>query len=180
LRALTRIEFGGVKNHNKRIIVTSPVLPLEEALEWRDRLLSSRAEGWEVFKGAWIDMLQHRSYKHKRPLTNLEATAFVEDKGHAIEPLLSAMLERRQQRQVEGERRAQQRVESQLCRALKLVQKALDSEQAASRQRELEIVRAREKLRLKRKQWLERKPAKDMTMEDLMAEMPAYLQKHPK
>ncbi|CAK0905575.1 unnamed protein product, partial [Prorocentrum cordatum] len=40
------------------IQVNSPVLPAEEALQLREELLQARAQGWEPFRKAWVQLLQ--------------------------------------------------------------------------------------------------------------------------
>eukprot|EP00930_Biecheleria_cincta_P071252 TRINITY_DN58769_c0_g1_i1.p1 TRINITY_DN58769_c0_g1~~TRINITY_DN58769_c0_g1_i1.p1 ORF type:complete len:565 (+),score=68.67 TRINITY_DN58769_c0_g1_i1:227-1696(+) len=176
LRALVRLQFGGTKKCVIKHRITSPVLPLNEALTWRERLLTSMEKGWNMLRIAWIQMLQHPGYKHKRPLSATEAVAFVDRCGEIVVPVLKDRLIRQEQRHAKRLQTADDRLEQKLQRALRLVHKALESESAAIRKHELEAGREQQRLMIERVAWLRRKPGRDMTMEDLLAMMPPHLQ----
>lgn len=53
--------------------ITSPVVPLAEAIALRKQLLNARAQSWELLRAVWIDLLQ--GGKHGRTLEDSEARA---------------------------------------------------------------------------------------------------------
>eukprot|EP00929_Paragymnodinium_shiwhaense_P015037 TRINITY_DN123035_c0_g1_i1.p1 TRINITY_DN123035_c0_g1~~TRINITY_DN123035_c0_g1_i1.p1 ORF type:complete len:467 (+),score=110.15 TRINITY_DN123035_c0_g1_i1:252-1652(+) len=57
--------------------VTSPVLPIEETLAWREELLRAQPLGWPAFRQVWIKLLQHPAHppRLRRSLAEAEAYA---------------------------------------------------------------------------------------------------------
>ncbi|CAK0871675.1 unnamed protein product [Prorocentrum cordatum] len=71
----------------------TPVLPWEESLAWRARLLEVRTLGWHSLRACWVELLQHPGYKRKRPLSAEQAAGFVDALRHIAEPAVSRMME---------------------------------------------------------------------------------------
>ncbi|CAJ1366759.1 unnamed protein product [Effrenium voratum] len=73
LKAFVFLQWGRYDNFPS---IRSPVLQVEEALQWRTRLLS--AAKWEDFRTVWIDLLTHPKFKIKETMDHTQAAAFVD------------------------------------------------------------------------------------------------------
>merc|ERR1712216_571254 len=58
LRARTFMQFGTSSRGAGRLQIQSPTLPLEDALNWRTKLLSGRAHSCDAFVETWKELLQ--------------------------------------------------------------------------------------------------------------------------
>lgn len=166
------------------ITVTTPTFnSLDEALLWRERLLKARVEGWQPFRAVWVDLLQHRGYTRRAPLTEAEAVAHVDKVWNdGLSVHWQRIESRRRQRccadthQHKGESAPIRRV----LRAARAVQRRLD---AAARRAQLRATREerkaqqlRRRLAVARRRWF-RRP--DATVAEMLRGFPPHLQ-HPR
>ena len=138
-----------------------------------------RAKGWKAFRQLWIDLLQHPGYKHKRPLSPEEAERFVDQRGSQVDEAIRRAFERQQQRNARKQTTEQERIDRQVSKAIRLLRRALEYERSAMLKKVRERAHAMKRFKSDRKKWLHRKPARDMTMQDLRTEMPDNLKSYP-
>eukprot|EP00927_Polykrikos_kofoidii_P029428 TRINITY_DN25452_c0_g1_i1.p1 TRINITY_DN25452_c0_g1~~TRINITY_DN25452_c0_g1_i1.p1 ORF type:complete len:529 (-),score=68.87 TRINITY_DN25452_c0_g1_i1:779-2365(-) len=169
LQFAVRMDMG---SGSTRRVIMSPIFSLEDALVWRNRLMVARATSWDALSAAWVELLQHSAFRHKRPLSVEEATEFVE----ACRSDMAPSLERRHAQQSRTRQSVEQRLESRLLRAIRAVERAIDNEADVVRRAALHVSRAKRKREQERWRWFRRLPARDMTLEDIMARPPSHLQ----
>mmetsp|Transcript_51579 Transcript_51579/g.144126 ORF Transcript_51579/g.144126 Transcript_51579/m.144126 type:complete len:493 (-) Transcript_51579:10-1488(-) len=149
--------------NRRKIKVSSPVLPLEEAVFWRERLLVAKAEGWSSFRPVWLELLQHPSFK---PGRRDSATEVVEQLDEHLEAHWHLLREHR------APIPAVVRSEGVVAKTVRNLQRTLAAKAAAERREARRAAKTavqmdRERL-AKRRRWLMRKPGRDMTMDDLL------------
>merc|ERR1711870_36225 len=76
----------GVANCHR---ITSPVIPLEDAVALRSRLMHARASSWELLRAEWLELLQRgkysRSLKDAEDYLHQARTNFLEQQlPHAV------------------------------------------------------------------------------------------------
>merc|ERR1712194_139082 len=140
--------------HRRQIVISSPVLPLPEAVDWRKQLLVAKAEGWSSFRPVWLELLQHPSFKRGRG-RSMSATKNVEQLDEYLGshwPLL------REQR---GCLSAAVRSERAVARTVRSLQRILAARAAAGKREARRAAKTAAQMdrerHEKRRRWLSRK-----------------------
>eukprot|EP00927_Polykrikos_kofoidii_P000054 TRINITY_DN10024_c0_g1_i1.p1 TRINITY_DN10024_c0_g1~~TRINITY_DN10024_c0_g1_i1.p1 ORF type:complete len:491 (+),score=49.71 TRINITY_DN10024_c0_g1_i1:76-1548(+) len=135
--------------------LTTPILPWRDALQWRHRVGRCKFDTIEDFRALCLELHQHPARK----------VLYTKDRTEALVQAWCDRLQQHMERRVERAARA-------VAVAIKDV-----SEMQAREMRwcAVQEARKRRKLEVERREWLYRKPVKDMTMEDLRQRMPPHL-----
>jgi hypothetical protein len=166
LRVHIKVALGAV------VAISSPVLPLDEAISWRARLLRDKITGWESFAASWIELLQ---LPRRRRMSASAAAAFVQGWQGSLEPLWERAEDRRIRQSKRETASLEDRQDRRVASATCSLERALAAEKAAGQRVTLEKDRARRKLHRERSRWLGLH-GKHLTLAEIMHGYPPHLQ----
>lgn len=154
---------------DRTVSITSPVVPLAEALAIRSRLLGARRTSWESLRAEWVLLLRRKQTSRKRGLSEVDAKDLAEQAR-------TNLLRRRLRLATRDVERALLREE---CSAARSVRRRFSELRREAKARAAEVARARpsarhrERLRAERLRWFRRS---DLTIGQIMSGPPKHLQ----
>ena len=161
LRARYRIEL-------RRVSVSSPLMALHEALEWRQRTSNAMQCGWQEFSAVWAQLLQHPQYPRQK--TPEQAAAYVQQ---LWEKKLQHCWDRIQARW-HSPGALITRYMRRITFYSNCIQRALAAEAVAARREARKVAARQRAVDKERQRWLNRS---DLTTEEMMQGLPPHLRR---
>jgi len=163
LRARLQIELRKRQPH---IFMSSPLLPVQEALAWRSRALAFRYKDWTAFRGVWATLLQHPGFERRRLAQN-EAEAHIDRAWELLGGHWQHMQTKEQAAQSRRVLSRSDRLQRHFQWALQAFERHLRAESSALKRSATREVFARRRIHRERASWL-REHWKHLTMNDLL------------
>jgi len=163
LRARLQLELRKSQPH---IYMSSPMLPLEETVEWRSKALAARYKDWTSFRSIWAELLQHKGCERGRMTVSIaegyleKCWALIQDHWQHMCESIATQESNKRVSEADRQRRTYQKCVIVLRRILHKRRKAADARAAAD-------AKSRRLAHEEHARWL-RQNYKHLTTEEIM------------